>query len=254
MKLKWASKFELKPGAWIFVPTEESIESGTAIKAAIEERWKPPRHYYHLRAGGHVEALKSHLENRCFIHLDIQDFFGSINRTRITRCLKDMFGYARAREIANLSTVIHPAREGRQFILPFGFVQSPLIASVCLYRSALGTCIRKIKAMDGIVVSVYVDDIVISTAKAELATAILPEVKRAAERSGFALNANKEEGPAKRISAFNIELSHQSLVIQSERWLEFAESFKTSESEHQKRGIVGYVGSVNMTQAGDLAP
>lgn len=253
MKLKWASKFELKPGTWIFVPTEESIENGTSIKTAIEERWKPPKNYYHLREGGHVEALKSHLENRSFIHLDIQDFFGSINRTRVTRCLKDMFGYSRAREIANLSTVIHPQREGRQFILPFGFVQSPLIASMCLYKSALGTCLRKIEGMDGIVVSVYVDDIVISTGKEERASTILPEVKRAAERSGFTLNSSKEEGPAQRVSAFNIELSHQSLVIQPKRWLEFVESFKTSESEHQKRGIIGYVRSVNMIQAGDLA-
>jgi len=252
--MKWASRFELKPGAWVFVPTQESIDAGASIKAAIEERWNPPKNYYHLRDGGHVEALRSHLESKCFIHLDIQDFFGSINRTRVTRSLKDMFGYPRAREIANLSTVIHPKREGRQFILPFGFVQSPLIASLCLYKSRLGACLRKVNAIEDIVVSVYVDDIVISTKEEKLAWAILPDVQDAAQRSGFALNASKQEGPAERVSAFNIELSHQALSIQPERWREFVESFAASESEHQRRGIVGYVRSVNTSQAGELEP
>lgn len=252
MKLKWASRFELKPGTWIFVPTDESIENGASIKAAIEERWKPPKNYFHLLDGGHVEALKSHLENKSFIHLDIQDFFGSINRTRVTRCLKDIFGYAQAREMANHSTVIHPEREGRQFILPFGFVQSPLIASLCLYKSALGAYLRKLQGMDGVTVSVYVDDIVISTTKEELSSSILSEVKRAAERSAFTLNESKEEGPAESVSAFNIELSHQSLIIQPKRWLEFVDAFKASDSEHQKLGILGYVMSVNFTQADEL--
>lgn len=219
MSAKWDSRFELKPGSWVFVPTEESIQAGIEIKAAIEEHWSPPRNYFHLREGGHVEALKSHLENKYFIHLDIQDFFGSINRTRITRCLKEMFGYAHARGLANLSTVVHPERDGRQFILPFGFVQSPLIASICLQKSALGTCLNRIKSQ-GITVSIYVDDIVISGPDGNDLLPLLSEIKQAAKRAGFSLNASKEEGPSERISAFNIELSHQSLVIRHDRWLE----------------------------------
>ena len=252
MNLKWASRFELKPGTWVFVPTEQSVQTGKEIKNAIEKRWKPPRNFYHLREGGHVDALKSHLENASFIHLDIQDFFGSVNRTRVTRCLKDIFGYAKAREIANASTVMHPNREGRQYILPFGFVQSPIIASICLYKSALGAQLRKLQSMEGVIVSVYVDDIILSTADKSIAPFVLSQAKRAAEKAGFNLNANKEEGPADKISAFNIELSHQLLEIQRDRWLEFIEALKVSESEDQKNGILGYVASVNCVQGDTL--
>lgn len=251
MSQKWDSRFELKPGSWVFVPTDESRQTGIDIKAALEGRWRPPKNYFHLREGGHVAAVKSHVENKCFVHLDIQDFFGSINRTRVTRCLKDRFGYAQAREIANQSTVVHPEREGRQFILPFGFVQSPLIASICLYQSALGACLKRLGGR-GITVSVYVDDILISGPDESHLLPALEQIKQAAERAGFSLNASKEEGPSASISAFNIELSHQSLAIAPERWAEFAEAFKASESEHQKHGILGYINSVNGDQGAEL--
>lgn len=251
MNPKWDSRFELKPGSWVFVPTDESRQIGIEIKAAIQERWRPPSNYFHLREGGHVAAVKSHVENMCFAHLDIQDFFGSINRTRVTRCLKDIFGYTRAREMANHSTVVHPDREGRQFILPFGFVQSPLIASLCLYKSALGACLRRLKGK-GIAVSVYVDDIVISGRDESEVLSTLAEIKQAANRAGFNLNESKEEGPSGRISAFNIVVSHQLLAICPDRWLEFIKAFKASESEQQKDGILGYVSSVNGSQWTEL--
>lgn len=74
MTPKWSSRFELKPGAWVFVPTEETIKAGQDIKQALSARWKPPSNYYHLLSGGHVEALRAHAGNSWFIHLDIKDF------------------------------------------------------------------------------------------------------------------------------------------------------------------------------------
>lgn len=232
----------------MFVPTDESVEAGANIKAAIEERWKPPKNYFHLRGGGHVAALKSHLSGSSFIHLDIQDFFGSINKTRITRCLKGLFGYAKAREMANASTVIHPEAGGRRYILPFGFVQSPIIASICLCKSALGVYLNKLRTLDRVVVSIYVDDIIISATDERMTADILEEAKRVAERSGFRLNKKKEEGPAGRITAFNIELSNQSLQFNGARWSAFVEAYNKSTNENQKSGIVGYISSVNVSQ------
>ena len=119
MIAKWESRFELKPNKWVFVPTAETIAVGRKIKKSIKECWKPPSYYYHLRSGGHVSALKSHLKHAAFLHLDVQDFFGSINKTRVTRCLKSKVGYAIAREWANISTVIDP-RDKKKYIIPFG--------------------------------------------------------------------------------------------------------------------------------------
>jgi len=40
MHPKWSSKFELKPGKWIFVPTAETVIEGRKIKLAIKKKWK----------------------------------------------------------------------------------------------------------------------------------------------------------------------------------------------------------------------
>jgi hypothetical protein len=143
---KWSSKFELKnpgSGKWVFVPTAETVALGKQIKKAIEDCWTPPSYFFHLREGGHVEALKSHLGNSSFVRMDVANFFGSINRSRITRCLKSKVGYPKAREWANASTVKQPGgAEG--YIVPFGFVQSQILASLCLSESALGVCLGKL--------------------------------------------------------------------------------------------------------------
>ncbi|RYF61168.1 MAG: hypothetical protein EOO27_03170, partial [Comamonadaceae bacterium] len=164
MNTKWASKFELKPGKWVFVPTAESVAEGKKIKKAIEERWTPPPYYFHLRAGGHVEALRMHLKHTCFARIDIQDFFGSINRTRVTRCLTSKFGYAVARAYANASTV--PAPKTTRTIVPFGFVQSQIVAALCLAESALGVYLDRLASDSAIALTVYVDDIIVSCSDA----------------------------------------------------------------------------------------
>ncbi|NMM27508.1 MAG: hypothetical protein HHJ12_09550 [Glaciimonas sp.] len=249
----WRSKFELKPGTWVFVPTEQSIKDGKVIKLAINKFWKPPKNYFHLRAGGHIKALESHLNSSNFVHLDIQNFFGSINKTRVTRCLKGLFSYADARAMANISTVINPGE--KNLILPFGFVQSPILASLCLSKSALGRCIHELpKKYPDLLVSVYVDDIILSANdEANLQKAML-EVKQCAKRSGFDLNATKEEGPAPKITAFNIELTKLSLEIEPARYAEFISAFAESVNLFQREGIRSYINSVNPGQAVKLMP
>lgn len=115
---RWISKFELKPGSWVYVPTDESVEYGDALKQTLEEKWHPPKIYYHLRDGGHVKALESHIECHYFVHLDISNFFGCINRSRVTRCLKSYWSYSEAREIAINSTVRDPSSRLKKYILP----------------------------------------------------------------------------------------------------------------------------------------
>lgn len=251
MNPKWLSKFELRPGRWVFVPTPEVVAEGQKIKGLIEGSWKPPSYYYHLRSGGHVAALKSHLAHTTFLHVDIQDFFGSINRTRVTRCLKSKFGYACARAWANASTVSDPTGKKRS-IVPFGFVQSQIIAALCLYESALGACLSRVRKNKNVSISVYVDDIIVSSSDAELCASVLEKLKVAADRAGFTLNAEKQEGPANNITAFNVVLANYLLQIGEARLRLFEDMLEKATSDNQREGILNYVASVNPAQASAL--
>lgn len=248
---KWSSKFELKPGKWVFVPTEESKATGAKIKAAIQGCWSPPPYYYHLRSGGHVEAVKSHLGHTTFLHVDIQDFFGSINRSRVTRNLKAKVSYEVAREIANASTVRHPDEKSR-YIIPYGFVQSQIMAALCLDQSRLGTYLDKVYKSEDVALSVYVDDIIVSCNDIDHANTILDRLNSAAKSAGFTLNPGKQQGPAAEITAFNILVANASMEIDAQRLAKFVEALAATSSEHEKNGILSYVKSVNVAQSDSL--
>lgn len=247
MNPKWSSKFELKPGKWVFVPTAGSVVEGKKIKKAIETCWTPPSYYFHLRAGGHVEALRSHLAHENFLRIDIKDFFGSINRTRITRCLKSKFSYSIARAYANASTVPDPAG-AKRIIIPFGFVQSQIVAAVCLAESALGIYLDKLALNKAVALTVYVDDIIVSTSDAVLLDKVLQDIEAAAKRANFVLNADKQDGPGAGITAFNIVLAKGAMEVEAERLNKFKEAIAAATSENQRQGIKSYVTSVNAEQ------
>ncbi|OIP99484.1 MAG: hypothetical protein AUK35_06285 [Zetaproteobacteria bacterium CG2_30_46_52] len=244
---QWLYKFKRKSG-WVFVPTPDTLAYGKEIKVLIEKRWKAPAYYYHLRQGGHVAALQQHSSNEYFLHLDIKSFFGHINATRITRCLKGMFSYVKAREIAIHSTVHHPKAKHLS-ILPFGFVQSPIIASVCLRMSTLGNCLHELHKQAGMEVSVYMDDIILSSNNLDDLKKALEKVEQASERSILPLNKKKQEGPDRMVTAFNIKLSRNNLDITAERLGEFQSIYHASPNPNQKAGILHYVKTVNASQA-----
>ncbi len=242
---RWNSKFQIREGVWLFVPTEETINKGLLVKQQIEDRWHAPEHYYHLRRGGHIRALQKHLKNKYFIHLDIQNFFGQINRSRVTRSLKEHISYEKAREIAVESTARLPESAVVKYILPFGFVQSPIIASVCLSKSALGRHLSRLAKQKNFAVSVYMDDILISGNDPEELKIQLALTQVASEKSGLPLNAKKQEGPDVSVTAFNIRISQNLLEIIPSKLQEFVSSYLSSTNEHQRAGILNYVLSVN---------
>lgn len=245
---RWNSKFQIKKGAWVFVPTEETIEKGLKIKNLIEEHWSFPRHYYHLRKGGHIRALREHIKHKFFIHLDIKNFFGQINRSRVTRSLKEYIAYEKAREIAVESTVRLPESTEVKYILPFGFVQSPIIASLCLSKSALGRYLTHLQQQKEYSVSIYMDDILVSANNSEKLMMEMMKIKTVSEKSGLPLNADKQEGPDTYVKAFNIEISQGLLKIMPSKLQELATTYATSENENQRAGIRNYVSSVNPNQ------
>lgn len=250
MTQKWTHCYQLKPGRWVFVPTDEARLTGRRIKSAVETRWKPPRFYFHLREGGHVAAVHSHTPNKFFLRADIDDFFGRVSRSRITRCLKSWFSYLDAREMASESVVKRPSLEG--FVLPYGFVQSPVLASLALDKSKLGTFLRKLHDRIDLGVSVYVDDIVISGDNEGILGEVSEQLADVANKALFPFGVGKREGPAEDVTVFNIRVSHAALRITDERMSTLRLNYRSATSEYSKAGILDYVNSVNPRQSDTL--
>jgi hypothetical protein len=248
---KWSNRFEIKPGRWVYVPTPETRLEGAEIKRKVSALWQPPPYYYHLHKGGHVTAIKSHLDNSHFIRCDIRDFFGSISKTRITRGLKPLVSYPTARSWASCSTVQSPGHIGSAHI-PYGFIQSQLLASLCLYRSALGKLLHRIHDKQGLIVSVYVDDVIVSARDARVLSEVYAKIHAAAERSKLDLNLEKCVSPSLQVSAFNILISEDAMSIEPVRLAAFAAALGVATTDARRKGILNYVKSVCPAQLGLL--
>lgn len=254
MPAKWVHRYESKPGRWVFNPSPESRAHGAEIKGLVEEHWKAPAYYYHLKRGGHVAALRRHEKNSHFFKVDLADFFGSISRSRVSRALKDYVSHAEARRLATASTVRHPGNE-KKTILPYGFIQSPLLASLVLHKSGLGSFLDALHKDKGLVVTVYVDDIIVSSSEPERLEDVSQELLARVTKSGFALNHDKSQGPPTSITAFNIKVTAgEELLIIDDRLLKLRDLIAAATSDYEKAGLLGYVRSVNADQADTLDP
>lgn len=247
MTHKWTQRFQLKPGRWVFVPSEDGRKTGIRIKRDVARKWQPPCFYFHLRAGGHLAAVRTHINSKFFYRSDLDDFFGRVNRSRVTRCLKHWFSYAEAREMASESVVKRPGLDG--YVLPYGFVQSAILASVALDQSKLGSHLRSLHRRPDLRVSVYMDDIIVSGDDNAALCTIAEQLNLVAAEARFPISAAKQEGPAKGVTVFNIQLAHKTLEITSERLDEFRDAYLGAASNPCKSGIISYVKSVNPDQA-----
>lgn len=249
MPVRWSHRFEHKPDRWVFIPTEETLNRGHLICRTLKKHWTPPYFYYHLQSGGHIAALHAHYKNNYFLSLDIENFFGSVSLTRITRHLVPFFGYVAARNIAKDSTVKHPS-EPQRTILPYGFVQSPMLASLALSKSALGN--HLLTLTKSLTVSVYMDDIQVSGNNINDLEKAKEDLEHLATRSLFKFGEHKTQGPSPKITAFNINIETGNLEITDDRMAEFVFRLSNSPSEPERLGILGYINTVNPTQASSL--
>ncbi|WGK60488.1 reverse transcriptase domain-containing protein [Halopseudomonas sp. SMJS2] len=245
---RWIYKFEIKPGRWVFVPSEPERLYGETLLTRLKTLWKPPPFFYHLQPGGHLAAINSHMEHAYFCCLDIEDYFGSINRSRLIRTLKARMGYPKAVESASRSLVRLQRNGEPYYCLPFGFVQSAYLASMCLYESKLGRVLAEISEMEEVKLSVYMDDIVVSSDDFVLLENCMQEILRASIRSRFPINQAKTQPPATFVTVFNIILSKGSLRITQGRMQEFRAAFRESKSPAQEKGILDYVRIINSAQ------
>lgn len=250
MRNLYDHQFNLKPGTRVYVPTAEGRLLGEQMKDRVETLWKPPAGFYHLAEGGHVAAARSHRHAPWLATLDLQRFFDQISRTKVHRALKTIgIPQAEAWEMACNSTV-DKSPPARHFSVPFGFVQSPLLASVVLAQSALGRAIRRLQS-SGVTVTVYMDDITISCDAEAGAAAAVATLEAAAKISGFAFNPEKTQPPASTVVSFNIEFGSNTMSIVDDRLAEFEIALRSG-NEYVIGGILGYIASVNPDQADSI--
>jgi hypothetical protein len=209
-----------RKGKPVFAPSDVGRRVGNDIKRQIEAAVDFEGFYYHLRRGGHVAALHAHRPNRFFARMDIERFFYSIGRNRVTRALR-VVGIERAEHYAKWSTVKNPFGEPT-YALPYGFVQSPVLATLVLSQSPLGAFLRAIS--DQITVSIYVDDISLSSQDEQALLAAFEQANQAFIASGFTGNADKTIGPSPIIEVFNCSLAQGVTAVTPARIADFQAS------------------------------
>jgi hypothetical protein len=212
-------KFKYKSrGKWFFVPNDRCVRKGERILKFFSKRIDFPSYFYHYQPGGHIAALQSHIVNRLFFKIDIQNFYYSIARMRVTRALRS-WAYPGANTLAKWSCVSNPV-PGPPFALPIGFIQSPLLASLVLMRSPVAQAIERAIA-NGVNISVYLDDFVGSHNDPAILEAAYIDIRDTCVTSGLIPNPTKLLAPTAAISAFNCDLTHGSAEVRADRIARF---------------------------------
>jgi hypothetical protein len=197
-------------GKYFFVPNEKCERRGRRMLAFFKRRVRFPEYMYHFRKGGHVAAMHAHLNNKLFFKIDIQNFYYSIARMRVTRALRQ-WGYPGANTFAMWSCVLNPG-PGPRHTLPIGFVQSPLLASLVLMQSDVAQAIERAIAK-GVCISVYLDDFIGSHDDNAVLTEAYEDIRDTCVAAGLIPNPSKLVAPTAAITAFNCDLTNGSAEV-----------------------------------------
>ncbi|WP_171134950.1 reverse transcriptase domain-containing protein [Ruegeria sp. HKCCD7221] len=232
----YSHSFELN-GKPVFAPSNLGRRIGNDVKDRVERGYAFDDFYYHLRNGGHVAALHSHRTNQYFCKLDIENFFYSVARNRVVRSLRAI-SIPRATHYGKWSCVQNPFKEP-SYALPYGFVQSPILATLVLSQSALGTALRGVSKHAN--VAVYVDDISLSSNDLTALETCYDEICGAFDVAGFNVNKAKSVAPCEGLTVFNCSLEHQKTLVEATRIAEF---HSVSRSPSSELGFEQYCDSV----------
>ena len=240
----YTHKYEHR-GKFVFVPTERSVRKGRRIIRHLRDI-SLPKYFYHYQSGGHVAALHAHLQNAYFFKIDIKRFYYSIARQRVTRALLQ-YRMPGAETHAMWSCVRNPHLVAQpKYVLPIGFVQSPLLASFVLLHSPVTAAINRAIAR-GVKMSVYLDDIVGSHADQKLLREAYDDIRHACIAGEFVPNPTKLTPPRSAIVAFNCDLVQGSAKVTKDRVNEFYTGpNRSSLSMHSFEQYRGWVASKNV--------
>lgn len=241
--------FEIKPGKFVFVPTHDCLKTGAEVVEQVTKRWSPHRIFYHFgKRGGHVAAMRAHLHHTYFAKIDLSQFFTGVTRTKVVRSLRQIgFHHKAAFDIGHASVVEH---NGRKF-LPYGFMQSMALATLSVEFSSLGSCLIRINDGAEALVSMYVDDIILSSHDKGLLTAAFHAALENVDRSNFKLNTKKSAPPTKEIDIFNCHLSNGSMIFTDDRITKFTEDFSVGGGP-TRAAIARYMEVVNKDQLTEM--
>ncbi len=183
------------------------------MKEQIESAHVFEPFYYHLSKGGHVAALHEHRKHAYFCRVDIENFFYRIARNRVRRALSAI-GITRAERFAKWSTVKDPFGEFN-YVIPYGFIQSPILATLVLDLSDVGTFLRSLPV--GIGRSVYMDDIILSGDDLSDLEKHFERLVYELGRGNFNLSERKIRTPRKAMDVFNCDLTNGASSVQQDR-------------------------------------
>lgn len=242
MHQTYKHRYERAPGKWIYVPTDVSIERGDRIVSRVLKRYSPKPFFYHIgKRGGHVAALHEHLESAYFARFDLANFFGNVTRAKVSRALKDIgFSQQQSFNWAVESCVV----QGTRKFLPQGFVQSPVLATLVLERSVLGGLLSDL-VDKGITVTVYMDDIVLSSLDRHLVEGASVALLDAAAECNFPISRDKLQLTSATIEVFNCDMAHQRIQITADRIAGFAHQWAWGNG-YARAAIERYVEAITL--------
>lgn len=217
-----------KGGKPYFAPNDRGRRIGRDIKRQVTKAFNADPFVFHLQPGGHVAALHAHRSQAHFAKADIRRFFYSISRSRVQRAIADL-GIPRARHYAKWSCVRNPYVNPR-YALPYGFVQSPILSTLVLMGSAVGAALREIHQQGEVIVSLYVDDIALSSNDLDALTAAFEKVLAALYEANFELSPDKVSSPTAALDLFNCDLEIGRTRVQSQRVQRFFKKPRSADS------------------------
>lgn len=211
----YAYKYERK-GKPIYAPSRLGQQIGEDIKAQVESAHAFDDFVYHLRKkGGHVAALHAHRPHQFFARVDIRRFFYSIARNRVARQLRAI-GIARAEHYAKWSCIKNPYG-APSYALPYGFIQSPILATLVLMQSGVGTLLRNLRMQGAVMVTVYMDDISLSSDDLSALQAAFDQLLARLTEAEFEISAAKTRNPGPAMDLFNCDVECGRTSVMDER-------------------------------------
>jgi hypothetical protein len=236
--------FDLRPGKPVYIQRRDAKARASVAVAQIERRYTPHRIFFHMRRkGGHVAAMRLHKQSTFFSRFDITDFFGHVTRTKIARALREI-GFTRQEAFSIAADAVVVRDE--QKVLPFGFHQSPLLATLALERSCLGRALVDLSA-SGVLVSVYMDDILLSGSDQEDMRGASAAVIEAAAVAGFPLSTDKLAQAVPSVDVFNCHIRRGGITVLEPRMDRFVEDHRNA-SDAGQAAIERYVNAVSPSE------
>jgi hypothetical protein len=234
-------RYELN-GRHIFVPSKLGEQIGEKVRKQVENTYAFDGFIYHLRKkGGHVAALHAHRAHHFFARLDIRRFFYGISRSRVRRALAGI-GIGRALHYAKWSCVKNPYGNPA-YALPYGFIQSPVLATLVLMESGVGDFLRAVSAQAKVLPTVYMDDISLSSDDLDALQTAFDGVLVELNNAGFEVSPNKTRRPGAAMDLFNCDLSHGQTRVSDDRINAF---LATGPSQLSEDAFVSYCATVEI--------